>query len=129
MIQNDYVEILKSVIALNWDKNCIFLEDNDNAHSTCGKGDNKCKQIKKELGIKWKANPPDLPDLNPIERIWRRIKQRLKNWGVIWDSAELRRAIEEELDKITLDEINKEISTMPDYVKALKRSNGHPIPY
>ena len=81
------------------------------------------------MGIKWKANPPESPDLNPIETIWRLVKQRLKNRGLIRDVTELRRAIEEEWDKITLEEINKAISTMPERVAALNERNGLPIPF
>jgi hypothetical protein len=57
------------------------------------------------------------------------VKQRLKNRGLILDLTELRRAIEEEWDKITLEEINKAISTMPDQVAAIRERDGLPIPY
>jgi transposase len=91
----------------------ILLKDNDGLYSTCSKGINKVKKAKLRLGIKWEANPPESPDLNPIETIWRLVKQRLKNRGLICDVTELCRAIEEEWDKITLEEIDKAISTMP----------------
>jgi hypothetical protein len=45
------------------------------------------------------------------------------------NATELRRAIEEEWDKITLDEINKTTSTMPERVTALRERNGLPIPF
>jgi hypothetical protein len=67
--------------------------------------------------------------LNPIEGIWRTIKQRLKNRGIFFDKSELRRAIEEEWEKITFQEINKLISTMPARVAALMASNSGSIPY
>ena len=105
------------------------MEDNDGAHGTRGNGNKRLKELKARLGIKWEAIPPESPDLNPIETIWRIIKQRLKNRGLILDPAELRRAIEEEWGKITLDEINKAISTMPDRVTAINERNGLPIPY
>jgi hypothetical protein len=56
------------------------------------------------------------------------VKQRLKNQGLIFDSLELKRAIQEEWDKITLAEINKAIATMPQRVAALNSRNGIPIP-
>jgi hypothetical protein len=40
------------------------------------------------------------------------IKQRLKNRGVIFTVEALERAIQEEWDKITVEDINKIISTM-----------------
>ncbi|KAF7503095.1 hypothetical protein GJ744_004342 [Endocarpon pusillum] len=64
-----------------------------------------------------------------MESIWRLLKQRLKNRGLITDPTELRRAIEEEWDKITLEEINKVIATMPDRVAAVNERNGLPIPF
>jgi transposase len=120
---------LEEVIAPNWDPNLVLLEDNDQAHGTRGEGDNKVKRMKERLGIKWESNPPQSPDLNPIENIWRIIKQRLKTRGPIFDSTELRKAIEEEWDKITLQEINKAISSMPDRVTAVRGGDGRPIPY
>ena len=129
MVQTDYLVILEEVIVPHWNSDLILLEDNDNAHGTRGKKDNKIKKAKRRLGIKWESNPPESPDLNPMETIWRMIKQRLKNRGLILDATELRRAIEEEWDKITIDEINKAIATMPARVKELNERNGLPIPY
>jgi transposase len=90
LIQDDYIVILEGIVALNWDNEMILLEDNDGPHGTRGKGDNKVKKAKLRLDIKWEANPPESPDLNPIETIWRLVKQRLKNRGLIRDAIELR---------------------------------------
>lgn len=129
LIQEDYIQILKDVVAPDWDVDCILLEDNDQPHGTRGNSDNKVKQTKAQLGIKWEANPPDSPDLNPIESIWRMIKQRLKNRGVIFDANELRRAIEEEWNNLTLEEINKAIATMPARRDAVMERNGLPTQF
>ncbi|KAF7505312.1 hypothetical protein GJ744_005939 [Endocarpon pusillum] len=51
LTQADYLVLLEEVIASNWDKDWILLEDNDNAHGTRGKADNKLKQAKARLGI------------------------------------------------------------------------------
>ena len=120
---------MEEVVAPHWTPDLILVEDNDNAHGTRGVKDNKLKQAKRRLGIKWECNPPESPDLNPIETIWRMIKQRLKNRGLILDATELRRAIEEEWDKITIDDINKAISSMPARVAALNERDGLPIPF
>jgi hypothetical protein len=81
------------------------------------------------LDIKWKANPPQSSNLNPIETIWRLVTQQLKNRGLILDPDVLRRCIEEKWDKITTDEINEAISTMSDRVTAVRECFGVPIPY
>jgi hypothetical protein len=67
LTQADYVVILEDVITPNWDANCILLEDNDNSHDTRGVKDNKCKQAKRQSGIKCEPNPLESLDLNPIE--------------------------------------------------------------
>jgi hypothetical protein len=129
LVQADYLTFLEEIIVPTWEEDWILLEDNDNAHGTRGKGDNKLKQAKRRLGIEWEANCPESPDLNPIETIWRLVKQRLKNRGLILDPTELRRAIEEEWDNITMEEINKAISSMPDRVTSISERDGLPIPF
>ena len=129
LVQVDYMVILEQIVVLEWNKDCVLVEDNDGPHETKDKRFNKVKALKAHLDIQWKMNPLNSPDLNPIETIWRIIKQRLKSKGVIFKEAILRRAIQEEWDKITIKEINKAISTMPDRVAALNERNGRPIPY
>jgi transposase len=98
------------------------VEDND-GHGTKGKADNI------RLGIKWEAQPSNSPDLNPIETIWRTITQRWKSRGVIFSVEALKQAIQAECDKITIKEINKVMSTMPDRVTSLNERFGKPIPF
>ena len=126
LTQEDYAVFLKDIVAKDWDANCVFIEDNDGSHGTRGKGPNRIRTLKDELGIICEPNPPESPDLNPIEHVWRIIKQALKNRPLIVDARELRLVIEEEWDKITLDEINKLISTMPDRIKAVNEEGGLP---
>ncbi|KAF7507204.1 hypothetical protein GJ744_010886 [Endocarpon pusillum] len=126
--QSTYTLLLE-IVTPEWYNNCVLVKDNDRPYGTKGKAFNKVKALKARLNIQWEMNPPNSPDLNPIETIWRIIKQRLKSRGVIFEEAVLRRAIQEEWDKITLDEINRAISTMPDRVAALNERNGRPIPY
>jgi DDE superfamily endonuclease len=129
LTQADYIVILEGIVTPDWDKKSTFVEDNDGPHGTRGKAENPVKAVKRRLGIKWEANPANSPDLNPIETIWRIVKQRLKSRGLITDPTVLRHAIEEEWDKITLKEINKTIASMPKRVAALNERNGLPIPF
>jgi transposase len=129
LIQSNYVKILEDIVAPEWDENLILIEDNDGPHGTKGESDNKVKQVKIKLNIKWEAQPSNSPDLNPIETIWRIIKQRLKNRGVIFTVDALKQAIQVEWEKITVKEINKAISTMPDRVTCLRERFGKAVPY
>jgi DDE superfamily endonuclease len=90
LIQKDYIRFLDEVVAPEWDWSCILVEDNDKAYGTAGAGPNMVKTHKEKLQIRWLANPANSPDLNPIEKIWRIIKQRLKNRGglLLWRSSE-----------------------------------------
>jgi transposase len=65
------------------------------AHSTKSKPTSAVNQTKQRLGITCESNPSVSPDLNPIEGIWRTIKQRLKNRGVFYENG----AYEEQLKK------------------------------
>jgi hypothetical protein len=127
--QVDYIGFLEEIVAPDWNADCVLLEDNDKAHGTKSKPTSAVNQTKQRLGITCESNPSVSPDLNPIEGIWRTIKQRLKNRGIFYEKEDLRRAIEEEWDKISFTEINKLISTMPARVQALLAANGGSIPY
>ena len=63
-----------------------------------------------------------------LELIWRLVKQRLKSQGLITDSMYLRRATEEEWDKI-IKVINKAIADMLERVAVLREHNGCSIPF
>ena len=70
--------------------------------------------------------PPYSPDLNPIEGIWNIIKQRLRR-RVFNTKDEMKEALQEEWDKITIDEIRDRIADMPRRCAELLRSRGGPV--
>jgi transposase len=63
------------------------------------------------------------PDLNPIEGIWNIIKQRLRR-RVFYSDEEVKAALQEEWDKITMQEIRKRIATMPRRCTRLVNNKG-----
>ncbi|KAH9216023.1 hypothetical protein DL95DRAFT_254807, partial [Leptodontidium sp. 2 PMI_412] len=63
------------------------------------------------------------PDLNPIEACWNIIKIRIR-YKVWTDLEELKRALQEEWDKITMEEIRARISEMPQRCKDLVKYSG-----
>jgi hypothetical protein len=128
LIQADYIDILENWILPSWEGHLTLLEDNDGPHGTRGKGDNPVKRRKRELGIQTQANPRNSPDLNPIEKIWRTIKQRIKNLGrSIRSMEELRSVIEQEWERVTLEEINEWIDEMPRLMNEVCKRGGRPI--
>ena len=51
-----------------------LYQDNDPKHAS-----NYIDDFLKEKNINWWYSPPESPDLNPIELVWRSLKQFLRN--------------------------------------------------
>jgi hypothetical protein len=102
----------------------IFQEDNEGAHGTKSSL-NAPNNFKNEYKITQlrPIHPANSPDLSPIENIWHRLKQRVKKRKAR-NQAELQRFIKEEWDRVTIQEINKEILTMEDQVNQCIKHEG-----
>jgi hypothetical protein len=84
------------------------------------------REYKNAYNVQNLVHPAQSPDLNPIEGIWSIIKQRLRRR--IFDSEkEMKEALQEEWDKITLDQIRERIADMPRRCAELIRMGGKPI--
>lgn len=94
------------------DYNPLLQEDNDNSRGTRSK-DNVVQQFKAFNWITTLFHPPQSPDLNPIEAVWNVLKQRLrqKKWS---NKHQLKQAILETWDEISMDEIRSRIAEMPE---------------
>lgn len=107
----------------------IFQEDNEGAHGT--KSDlNAPNDFKNEYKIRQlkPRHPANSPDLNPIEGVWRIIKQRVKKRKAK-NEQELRQYIEEEWEKLTIQEINNLILSMEDRVNQCIEREGDVADY
>lgn len=91
-------------------KGFVLLEENDGLHRTRALGD-PAWRYKDEIGVHFYTNPPNSFDFNPNVAIWRLVKERTK---LPKDATkeELQWELQVEWDKITLEEINKEISSL-----------------
>ena len=108
-------------------KHRILQEDNDGAHGT--KTNNNPNAIWKQEHyincLKW---PPQSPDLSPIENVWRILKSRVRARNA-HNKVELRSIILEEWDRITQDEINALIESMPTRIKICRLRKGFSTPF
>lgn len=102
----------------------LLQEDGDPSHGMKKKG--LAQALKEKHMIDNLIHPPQSPDLNPIEGIWNILKprERRRKWRTL---EELKAIIQEEWDKITMDEVRARISEMPDRCKRLVKSGGGPI--
>ena len=99
-------------------------EDGDPSHGIRKAG--LARQLK---DLNWIVNikhPAQSPDLNPIEGIWNIIKQRLRR-RIFYSDEEVKEAIQEEWDKISMEEIRRRIATIPGRCKQLVKTGGRPI--
>ena len=81
----------------------------------------------KSMKDKWETirvqAPPSSPDFNPIEKVWRWIKSKLKQ-QVIQGIAEMKQAVRELWDQLNPYDFNKYWQSMPDHLRECKERNG-----
>jgi transposase len=107
------------------------VEDNSKVH---GKTDTKrnrglCNAVRVECHIYSINWPPGSPDLNPIENIWRVLKQRLRNRKPHggWTLCDLKEAMVNIWNnEISVELINRHIDTMPDRIRMVRLRKGGP---
>jgi hypothetical protein len=105
----------------------ILQEDNDPSHNTSfSKPYGKAQTLRRDNWIVSLVHPPNSPDLNPIEAIWNILKQRVRKrtWRTL---EELKSILQDEWDKITMDEVRKRIREMPERCRQLVKTGGKPI--
>jgi transposase len=102
----DHVKKLEA----RYKRTILFQEDNDNSHGTRSLR-NVAREYKDASHVSSLPHPAQSPDLNPIEGIWRIIKQRLR--GGKWETVqEFKDDIEAQWHHIDQDSIKKRISEM-----------------
>lgn len=102
----------------------LLQEDGDPSHGMQKNG--LAQEYKKAHNIQNLVHPAQSPDLNPIEGIWCIIKQRLRR-RVFDSEEEMKEALQEEWNKITMQEIRDRIADMPRRCAELIRCSGKPI--
>lgn len=118
-----YCEAVKSMQQID-NKPWLLQEDGDPSHGMRKRG--LAQEYKEKHHIQNLIHPAQSPDLNPIEGIWAIIKQRLRR--KVFDSEEeMKEALQEEWDKITMQEIRDRISDMPRRCAQLIKYSGKPI--
>jgi hypothetical protein len=119
----------QSVGAFCTDEDYFIVEDGSRVH---GKKDTKknqglCNKARVECFIYSIDWPPSSPDLNPIENIWRILKQKLRNrkpYGG-WSLKDLQEAVLDIWDhEITVEDFNKYIDSLPERLEKVRFRKG-----
>ena len=111
--------------AREFDPDTFVIEDNAPVHS---------RKVTQATRAKYSINsidwPPVSPDFNPIENVWRIIKQRLRRRrNDRWTLAELEAAVLEEWDALEPHEWNKYIDQMPSRLRQGAARQGYQTVY
>lgn len=98
-----------------------YIEDQPPCHGTR----RALVQVKSALAIPLHPCAASSPNLNPIEDVWRIMKQRIQACerfpGTI---EEMREAVQEEWDELEPEDRNGSIDSMPDHLKQVKKRKG-----
>ena len=103
--------------------NAILMQDNASSHTAY-----ITKGTLHQMAIRLLWWPSNSPDLNPIENVWRLLKHRVQR-RFPKSKDELRAIIQEEWDKITVQDIRKYCINMNDRCWAVIKAKGGPTPY
>jgi hypothetical protein len=108
---------------LEEDPEFVLMEDNAPGHDCW-----YTKSEREKAGITAKVDwPPNSPDFNPIEQIWMLMKSRIqtrRGAERVTTLSRMKKDLQEEWDRITIEEINKEISRLPTVMARCIAVNG-----
>ena len=113
MTPQDYAKLLREHLVERLREDRVLLEDNDRYHGNQAPENSHIRKTKRELKINLRANPRNSPDVNPIEMIWRCIKQRIKRLPPAMTQSQLWRQMLYEWNRVTLQECKRYIDELP----------------
>ena len=128
---NDYLEqVLKPVVGPAFqgqkgykkgDAGGLYVEDGAPWHGV----KKVLRESKKELGIPRHDRLAQSPDLNPIENVWRIMKQRIKARTYFPGTVnEMRKAVQQEWARLRPVDFNQFVDSMPERIVELQKRAG-----
>jgi transposase len=99
----------------------LYVEDHAPVHGA----KKALVEAKRVLEIPLHERPSSSPDLNPIENVWRILKQRIKQQSRFPSTLSgMKQAVQEEWDKLQPSDFNKYIDSMQGRIDQLRQRKG-----
>ena len=124
VLEGEFLWSIEHCLQKRDQQNMVFQQDNAPCH--------KARSIMSwfdDNGIQLLDDPPQSPDLNPIENLWRILKHKLHQDGTINTAEKLWNQFEKEWENISGDICKKLIDSMPKRLAAVIKAKGGPTKY
>jgi transposase len=116
VLQQSLLPVARRIGGNRW----VFQQDNASCHASVS-----TREWLSNHGVRVLPWPALSPDLNPIENIWGMLTRRVYSNGRQFQTvAELKRAIQEEWDRLSLAELRGLLGTMPARIFSVINHNG-----
>jgi hypothetical protein len=121
MLQN---KLVRSACDMFQENSWIFQDDNAPCHRA-----KVVKEWLQQAGIQHLDWPAQSPDLNPIENLWHRLGSQVAKEKPRTERELIEKIIRVWNHVITREELGKLVDSMPNRVRAVIHSRGHPTKY
>ena len=105
----------------------ILQEDNDPSHGKRSGLGGAANKLRTANWIYTLRHPAQSPDLSPIEALWAILKQRVRRRRRPHIIDEMKQALREEWEQITMEEVRRRIQEMPSRCRQLVQNKGRAI--
>lgn len=103
-----------------FDEKLLFMQDGSKTHTA-----NKCKDYIARKGVRLIDNwPAHTPRLNPIEKVWDLLDQKISDMGQVTSVEELERNIRKAWKDIPLETINNYVLSFEQSLKECRAAKG-----
>jgi len=121
-ILNDHLKEFKAAIETEFGNTLIFQDDNAKIHTS--KKTREWKEKNRIISMPW---PAQSPDLNPIENLWKILKDRIQQRKPFPKTVQqLKIALKEEWSKLESNSLSNLINSMPKRVRmVIEEKGGH----